>query len=136
MSLKYKIIKSIKTVYVIGQGVISFTELMDHINKLAQDQDYNAPMKKLVDYRTIKSLDLSMSESEAFAQEKAKHNDIFSGERCAIVTPLDSNFGMARVHDALIGLKDPEINTMVFRDFNKAQEWLGINFDDDDLIIS
>lgn len=136
MALKYKIINSIKTVYVIGQGVITFTELVDHINKLAHDQDYNAPMKKLVDYRTIESIDLSTSESEIFAHEKAQLNDTFSGEQCAIVAPLDSSFGMARVHDALIGLKDPDIDTMVFRDFDKAKEWLGIDVDDDDLVIT
>jgi hypothetical protein len=112
--LKYKIIKRIKTVYAIGHGVITITELMDHINKLAHDQDYKAPMKKLVDYRTIISLDLSTSASELFAQEKAKYHDIFSGEQCAIVTPLDSDFGMARVHDTLISLKEPNINTIVF----------------------
>jgi hypothetical protein len=136
MALQYKIISSIKTVYVIGHGVITYTELMDHIDKLAHDQDYKAPMKKLVDYRTIISLDLSMSESELFAQEKAKHHETFAGEQCAIVTFLDSNFGVARMHDTLIGFKEPNISTMVFRDFNKAQEWLGIKLDTDDLIIS
>jgi hypothetical protein len=68
MALKYKIIKSKKTVYVFGSGDITFSELMHHIDELAQDQDYKAPMKKLVDYRAIKDLDLSMTESEIFAQ--------------------------------------------------------------------
>jgi hypothetical protein len=135
MALKYKIIKRKKTVYVIGNGDITFSELMRHIDELAQDPDYKAPMKKLVDYRNIESLDLSMSESEIFAQKKAELDCIFTGERCAIVTTLDSSFGMARVHDTLIGLKNPDIDTMVFRDFTKAQKWLGIALDDDELII-
>ena len=52
------------------------------------------------------------------------------------VTPLDSSFGFARMHDTLIGLKKANINTMVFRDFDKALEWLGIKLDNDELIIS
>ncbi len=136
MALKYKILKNIKTVYVIGDGVITFSELMEHLDKLAHDPDYEAPMKKLVDYRKIKDIELSKNESDIFAYEKAKRKDIFSGEKCAIVAPFDSSFGIARVHDTLIGLKEPNIITMVFRDFNKALEWLGIKFDDDDLIIS
>jgi len=135
MALKYKIIKSKKIVYVIGNGVITFSELIRHIDELAQNPDYKAPMKKLVDYRNIESLDLSMSESEIFAQRKAELDDIFSGEKCAIVDTFDSSFGMARVHDTLIGLKNPNIDTMVFRDFIKAQEWLGIKLDDDELTI-
>ena len=70
MPLKYKIIKSKNIVYVIGSGFITFSELMRHIDELAHDPDYKAPMKKLVDYRNIESLDLSMNESEIFAQKK------------------------------------------------------------------
>jgi hypothetical protein len=43
---------------------------------------------------------------------------------------------MARVHDTHISLKEPNINTIVFWDLNKAQEWLGIKLDNDELIIS
>jgi hypothetical protein len=136
MALKYKIIKSKKIVYVTGNGVITFSELIQHINELAQDPDYKAPMKKLVDYRNIERLDLSMSESELFAQRKAELDEIFSEEKCAIVTDVDSSFGVARVHDTLISFKNPNIVTMVFRDFIKAQEWLGIELDDDDMTIA
>jgi hypothetical protein len=136
MALKYKIINSKKIVYVIGNGVITFSELIQHIDELAQDPAYTAPMKKLVDYRDIESLNLSMNESEIFAQRKAELDEIFSEEKCAIVTTIDSSFGVARVHDTLIGFKNPNIDTMVFRDFIKAQQWLGIALDDDELTIA
>lgn len=48
---------------------------------------------------------------------------------------MDSSFGMARIHDSLIQVKDTNIDTMVFRDFNEALEWLGVALDDDDLML-
>jgi len=71
MPLIYEIIESKKLVYVHGTGAVTFYELMHHIEELCLDPKYKAPMKKLIDYRQIKYLDLSMQEQEVFAQKKA-----------------------------------------------------------------
>lgn len=49
MPLTYKIIKSKRTVYVVGDRVVTFWELMQHIDLLSRDKDYKAPMKKCID---------------------------------------------------------------------------------------
>lgn len=135
MPLKYKIIEEINLVLAVGEGVISFPELMDHIEQLSQDSKYKKPMKKLVDYRKVASIQMTSSESETFAQKKAGLGDVFIGEHCAIVAPVDPAYGMARVHDSLIDYKEPGISTSVFRDWDEALTWLNIklpeNLDND-----
>ena len=66
MSLKYDIIEDLNLVLAVGEGVISFSELMDHIEQLGKDPKYKKPMKKLVDYRKVDSIQMSSSESETF----------------------------------------------------------------------
>ena len=111
---------------------MSFSELIDHIDDLSQDPKYKAPMKKLVDHRQIKKLDLTMIEQEQFAEKKALFKKMFSGEKCAIVVPTDFVSALARVYAALN--KESNIDTSVFRDFKEAMTWLGIELDDDELI--
>ena len=86
-------------------------------------------MKKLIDYRHVNNVDLSMTESESFAQVKAELSDSFSGEKCAIVAPKDVTFGTARIHDSLIEMKEPNIETEVFREFDQALDWLDVVLD-------
>ena len=62
MPLEYKIIESKKLLYVKGVGAVSFSELMNHVDELSQDPKYKASMKKLVDYRQVKKMDLSMDD--------------------------------------------------------------------------
>lgn len=132
MPLKYKIIESNKLVYLKGIGTVTFSELMNHIDELSQDPKYKAPMKKLVDHRQIKKLDLSMNEQAHFAEKKTSFKELFSGEKCAIVSPTDFGFALARVHAALCEASN--IDTSIFRDFNEALTWLGVELDDDELI--
>ena len=132
MPLKYEIIESKKLLYIKGIGAVSFSELMNHVDELCQDPKYKAPMKKLVDYRQIKKLDLSMDEQERFVEKKASVKELFSGEKCAIVAPTDYGFALARVHGALS--EGSNRDTSIFRDFNDALTWLDVKLDDDELI--
>jgi hypothetical protein len=129
MPLKYEIIETKKLLYVKGIGAVFFSELMNHIDELCQDPKYKAPMKKLIDYRQIKKLDLSMDEQERFVEKKASVEKVFSGEKCAIVAPTDFGFALARVHAALI--EGSDLDTSIFRDFNEALTWLGVELDDE-----
>ena len=130
MALRYEINEDIKLVYAIGNGIVSFSELMNHMEVLSKDPRYQAPMRKLVDYRDIESIEISMDESEIFAKKKASLDRVFAGEKCAVVSPSDIGFGMARVHDSLLDNEDPNIDFAVFRKFEDALNWLGIKLDD------
>jgi len=133
MPVRYKIIASKKLVYALGSGHVTLSDLMSHMNELSHDPNYKAPMKKLVDYRQVNHLDLSMEDSESFAAKKAELKEEFHKEKCAIVATKDINFGTARVHNALI--ESLGIETAVFRDLKKALAWLEIELDDNELII-
>ena len=132
MPLKYEIIESKKLVYAKATGTVTFSDLMNHVAELCQDSKYKAPMKKLVDYRKIKTMDISMDEQKRFVEKKASAKELFSGEKCAIVAPTDFGFALARVHASLTG--GAEWDTATFRDFNEALIWLGIELDDAELI--
>ena len=118
MQIKYRIIENKKLVYAIGSGRVTLSDLLSHMDELSRDPNYKAPMKKLVDYRQIDCLELSMEESEIFATKKASLNEVFYKEKCAIVATKDINYGTARVHNALISSSG--IETAVFRDPKKA----------------
>ncbi len=126
MPLKYEIFEDLKLVLAVGKDIISFEELMGHMDQLSKDPRYKKPMKKLVDYRSVKNIKLNSSESETFAQKKASLGNVFIGEKCAIVATVDPAYGVARIHDSLMDYKEPGIEISVFRDWDEAQNWLNV----------
>ncbi len=131
MPLTYRIIPEKRLVHVIGTGVVRFSELMLHINELAADQSYQPPMKKLVDYRKLQRLDLSVSEIMAFAGRKNALKATFTSEQCAIVATKEINFGIARMHDAQIDQQ--EIETCTLKEMSAALEWLKLDLTEREL---
>lgn len=130
MALTHNIVSQLKLVYVRCEGIITLNGLMNHIEELAKDPRYIKPMKKLVDFRSVEDVSLSQHEIVDFVDKKAELNKQFGGEQCAIVAPDDSVYEMARIHDALIGIKEPSIETCVFRNIEEALRWLKIRPDD------
>jgi len=133
MPLKYKIMQNRKLVYVVGTEKVTFAELLAHLGELAQDPGYRAPMKKLIDYRNCEPLNLSTAEIETFSQKKASYANVFAGEQCAIITKVDVDFGMARMHG--VHIEQKKIDTMVFRDMKPALKWLALTVSEDELKI-
>ena len=54
----------------VGSGVVTAGEILAHLDSLAEDNNYKAPMKKLVDYRTIESINVLPDEAHIIAQRK------------------------------------------------------------------
>ena len=129
MSIEYDIITEKKLVLAKGSGVITGIDVIRHLDALAVDDRYKAPMKKLVDYRTIDSIGISLEEAYSIAQKKIKLASIFTGERCAFVSPRDVSYGSSRVHQALVD--GAGLNTAVFRRIEDALEWLDVTLDMD-----
>lgn len=124
MPIKYDILSDTKLVMAVGSGVVTANEILEHLYSLAEDQSYTSPMKKLIDYRNVESINISPEEAQLIAQTKTALAKKFAGERCAFVSPGDLTYGTARVHQTLVGGSD--IDTQVFRSFEEAIEWLGI----------
>ena len=127
MAIEYDIIENKKLVVVKGSGVISANDVISHLEDLSMDNRYTAPMKKLIDYRSIDRKNIIAEEANVIAQKKRELGTIFSGERCAFVSPKDLTFGTSRVHQALIDGAD--INTMVFRRIEEASDWLDVTLE-------
>ena len=127
MSIEYDIILDKKLVLAKGSGVITGADVIEHLVALAMDERYKAPMKKLVDYRTIDSIRISSEEAYAIARMKVKLASTFTGERCAFVSPKDDSYSSSRVHQALVdGIG---LSTEVFRRIEDALEWLDVTLD-------
>lgn len=126
-AIEYEIIKDKRLVLVKGSGVIIVNDIIRHLDTLATDERYIAPMKKLVDYRSIENIQISKEDANIITQKKETLLKKFAGERCAFISPTDLAFGTIRVHQALIDGAD--INTRVFRRIEDALEWLDIELD-------
>ena len=127
MPIKYNIIEEQKLILATGSAIVTANDVISHLDSLATENKYIAPMKKLVDYRTIESIIISPDEAEAIAQRKKELSKKFSNEKCAFISPGDLTFGTARVHQALV--ENTDINTAVFRNIEEALEWLDVTLD-------
>ena len=127
MPIEYTIINRKKLVFAKGSGIITGSEVLTHLDKLSKDKQYIAPMKKLVDYRFIESIDITQEEAWEIAEKKSMLSTIFHGELCAFVSPGDLTYGTSRVHQALIDGAD--IDTQVFRRFEDALKWLDVTLE-------
>lgn len=127
MPIDYQIIESKKLVVTKGSGEVTGDDVLRHLDQLAADQRYAAPMKKFVDYRFIDGINISPEEANEIARKKKSLNAVFHEETCAFVSPGDVTYGLSRVHQALLDSSD--VSTGVFRRIEEAWEWLGFTSD-------
>ena len=127
MPIEYDIIEDKRLVLAKGSGVITASDVIEHLDSLAADNRYTAPMKKLIDYRYIENIAITPEEATKIADKKLSFLYIFRGERCAFISPEDGSYGVSRVHQALSGNIDTF--TEVFRRIEDALDWLGISLD-------
>ena len=127
MAIEYEIIEDKRLVIAKGSGVVTGNDVISHLETLAADERYVAPMKKLVDYSSIDSIRQSNEEVIVIAKKKEALKSKFAGEKCAFVSSADLSFGIARVHQALIDRTG--INAAVFRRIEEALEWLDVELD-------
>ena len=131
MSIKYDIIESKSLILAKGIDVVKGTDVIKHLDELAADERYKAPMKKLVDYRNIDNIIISSEDAIIIAKKKKNLAVKFQGEKCAFVSPGDLTYGTSRVHQALI--QGADINTEVFRSVDEAIDWLDVIIDPGEL---
>ncbi|MCB1691691.1 MAG: hypothetical protein KDI19_02940 [Pseudomonadales bacterium] len=124
MSLEYRILADRHLVVARGEGIVTGTDVLNHLREIVRDAAYIAPMKKLVDYTRVSSLEISQSEAHQIAELKRQYAEVLRGERCAFIAPEDATYGTSRVHQALID--GAGLDTGVFRTSEEATRWLDI----------
>jgi hypothetical protein len=127
MPIEYEIIDDQQLVLAKGSGVITGGDVVGHLDSLAADDKYKAPMKKLVDYRYIDDIRISSEEAVTIALKKDTFSKKFRGEKCAFVSPGERTYNTSRAHQALVNSTD--IDTAVFREIKEALDWLDVTLD-------
>ena len=127
MPIEYDIIEDKKLVMAKGSGVVTGSDVIAHLDALAADERYTAPMKKVIDYRFIENINISPEEAVSIALKKDTFSDKFHKERCAFVSPGALTYGTSRVHQSLVDSSN--INTGVFRQIEEALDWLDVKLD-------
>ncbi len=127
MPIEYDIIEGKQLVLAKGSGVVTAIDVIGHLDSLAADNRYTAPMKKLVDYRCVEDIKINQEDAIEIAEKKQSLMRTFRGERCAFVSPEDITYGTSRVHQALS--ESADANTEVFRRIEDALYWLNITLD-------
>ena len=127
MAIEYEIIEDKRLVLAKGSGVVTGEDVIRHLDNLAADERYIAPMKKLVDYRYIESIKITKEEAGRIAEKKETLSRKYPWEKCAFISPADLTYGTARVHQALV--EGADINMEVFRRMEDALEWLEVELE-------
>ncbi len=127
MPIEYDIIKDKQLVIAKGSGVVTGIDVIRHLDQLAADDRYTTPMKKIIDYRFIDSINISPEEAVTIALKKDTFIKKFRGERCAFVSPGDVTCDTSRVHQSLVD--SSSIDTAVFRQIEEALDWLDVTLD-------
>ena len=127
MPIEYDIIEEQKLVLAKGSGVVNSVDIIGHLESLAADSRYTPPMKKIIDYRYVDSINISSEEAVKIALKKDTFSNKFQGERCVFISPGKDTYSASRVHQSLID--SSSIDTAVFRQIEKALEWLKITLD-------
>jgi hypothetical protein len=127
MPIEYDIIEDKQLVLAKGSGEVTGIDVIRHLDRLAADDRYKAPMKKIVDYRSIDSINITPEEAVTIALKKDSFSSKFHGEKCAFVSPGDLTYGTSRVHQSLV--ESDDIGTAVFRQIVEALNWLEVTLD-------
>ena len=111
-------------------GKISGSEILPSYKQLYESDLWKPGLNEIVDLRDA---DMSSVSSEILSDLAAMVEGYTKGKcqgfKTAVIAPEDLPFGISRIYEAH-SYDSPE-NAKVFRDLNKAFEWLGV---DDQLI--
>lgn len=128
MPITYTIKKEKGVVVSKHEGVVSDKELLDTYRRLYNDPDFQLEFKKLVDLRATESLERSADALQDIAQMiKSRYAGSSARSKTAIVAPRDLSYGLARIYE--VYSEDTPQETAVFRDLEKALDWLELSAD-------
>jgi len=127
MPIEYDIIEEEQLILAKGSGIITGRDVIDHLDVLTADDRYSAPMKKIVDYRSIKGIDISSNEAISIALKKDTLINKFRGETCAFISPGEKTYSASRIHQSLVDSSG--IRIAVFRKIEEALDWLNVTLD-------
>jgi hypothetical protein len=119
VSAFYKIDKERGLVWTSGRGVLTVEDILQHMEKLSSDPDFDPNFSQLADFTQITSVDFDPEDVRQFAER-----NIFSPHsRRAFLVKNDLQYGLARMFEIHRELKG-ETGIRVFRDMEEATKWI------------
>lgn len=112
MPIEYKIISSLRLVYVEMPKALSLEELVSHLKELAADENYVPPMKKIVDFSHVEDAPMPAFDIADFEKLKAFYENELRGEHCVFVAPSNFMFGMGRLFEGYMGAAPIEVSVV------------------------
>jgi hypothetical protein len=122
MPADYRIDKQEGVVYATVWGKLTTADVMAARDRVRADPDFFPDMKQLIDGRGLTDWEPTSDETSRLAD----HDPFGPGARRAFVASEDVFYGMFRMYQMLTESSD--IRVGVFRDMEKACEWLGISY--------
>jgi len=102
-------------------GVLEDRELLAHARALAADPRFKPHFRQISDFRDVTDFHLT----DQVIREMVYLSPFGAGARRALVVGTDVAFGLARMFQILREQSPDEI--AIFRDMDKALEWLGVS---------
>jgi hypothetical protein len=122
MPCNYTIHRDKRLVVTTASGVLTFAEAMALEDKMYEDPAFDPTFLHLIDATGITRTEISASEISVLA----RRNRFSPKARKALVVNTTLLFGLARMFEAYLRLSGTTESVSVFKDRNKALDWLGI----------
>ncbi len=122
MPCSYKIYKDKRLVVTTALGKITFAEAIAYTEQLSRDPDFDPTYSQLVDATGVTKSEITGPELSSLARRTR-----FSPQsRRAIVVTSTFLFGLGRMYEAYSQVSGKAESIVVFKELDKAKEWLGI----------
>lgn len=127
MPLTYSIELNGSLILAIASGTVTNQDLSEYVSSLAKDARVKPGMKELIDLRGAAGAEVTSNGLLSLATFTLSQKERFRGIKCAIVADRDLAFGLARMYEAYSEGEGIPVDRKVFREFDEACRWLGID---------
>ena len=123
MPISYRIDPERGLVVTTASGILTDDDIIELKRQLAADPDFKAGMRELSDVRAVTDLQVSTNGVRRMVAMDERPASTANRHKLAIVAGTDATFGMARMYQMFTESNQPHV--AVFRDYDKARQWLG-----------
>jgi hypothetical protein len=127
MPLTYSIELNESLILAIAGGTVTNQDLSGYVSSLAKDARVKPGMKELIDLRGAVEAEVTSNGLLSLATFSLSQKERFRGIKCAVVADRDLAFGLARMYEAYSEGEGIPVDRKVFREFDDACKWLGID---------
>jgi hypothetical protein len=127
MPLTYSIELDGSLILATASGTVTNQDLTEYISSLAKDARVKPGIKELIDLRRATGAEVTSGGFLSLTAFSLLQKERFRGIKCAIVADRDLAFGLARMYEAYSKSEGIPVDRKVFREFDEACRWLGID---------